>query len=350
MNLNWASPLNSLSYGYSALHFLRALTALGHKVALFPISQVEVTSQADADLVNQLQQNAQYFDKDAPCVRLYHQFDMAQFAGSGPHIGFPIFELDTFNALEKHHLSSVDKLFVCSEWAKGVCLNNGLNNIEVVPLGVDRSIFSETNPSRPPTNPTVFFNCGKWEVRKGHDILIEAFDNAFTDENVELWMMCTNVFNSEKENRYWIDKYAHSKVRIIPRVQTQADVYNVMRQIDCGVFPSRAEGWNLEALELLACGKHLIITDYSAHTEYCIKENADLITIEETEPAFDGKWFFGQGSWAKIGSEQVDQLVEYMRAFHKKRVEGGDTYNYNGIKTSQQFTWENSARKLISSL
>ena len=64
-----------------------------------------------------------------------------------------------------------------------------------------------------------------------------------------------------------------------------------MAQTDCGIFPSRAEGWNLELLEMLACIKSVITTHYSAHTEFCDDVNSDLVEIKETELAYDGKWF-----------------------------------------------------------
>ena len=60
---------------------------------------------------------------------------------------------------------------------------------------------------------TVFFNCGKWEVRKGHDVLVEAFNLAFSElDNVELWMMCENPFFDEKEQSDWIGLYKNSKL------------------------------------------------------------------------------------------------------------------------------------------
>ena len=54
-----------------------------------------------------------------------------------------------------------------------------------------------------------------------------------------------------------------------------------MSQVDCGVFPSRAEGRNLELLEMMSAGKHVITTDYSAHTEFCTKDNAGLVPITD---------------------------------------------------------------------
>jgi glycosyltransferase involved in cell wall biosynthesis len=118
-----------------------------------------------------------------------------------------------------------------------------------------------------------------------------------------------------------------------------------MRQTDCGIFPSRAEGWNLELLEMMACGKPCIATNYSAHTEFCTREDTWFIDIEETELAQDGKWFFGQGSWAKIGEKQIDQAVEHMRFMYKNRPNG-----LNSREQSKKFSWENSAEIFVKEI
>ena len=39
-----------------------------------------------------------------------------------------------------------------------------------------------------------------------------------------------------------------------------------MAEAHCGVFPARSEGWNLGLVEMLSMGRHVIATDYSAHT------------------------------------------------------------------------------------
>ena len=56
-----------------------------------------------------------------------------------------------------------------------------------------------------------------------------------------------------------------------------------MAKTDCGVFPARAEGWNLELLEMMSCNKPVIATNYSAHTEFCDDKNCMLIDIEDME-------------------------------------------------------------------
>lgn len=359
MNLNIIAPVNQLGYGITSLNLIKALSK-ENNVSLFPIGQPQVTSQEDAEIISQAIKNSKFTDFNAPCIRIWHQNDMAQFVGRGQKIGFPIFELDTFSDLEKHHLSSLDKIFVCSHWAKQIILSNikiDKNNVCVVPLGVDSTIFKPLEESEDISinNPTVFFNCGKWEVRKGHDVLVDIFNNTFDEnDNVQLWLMCENPFLSEEETKYWHSLYFKSKlaqkIRIIPRLDNQNDVYNIMKQVDCGVFPSKAEGWNLELLELMSCGKHVITTNYSAHTEFCHPNNSYLVDIEDLEFAHDNKWFFGQGKWAKISEKQMDIFSEYMKYIHILKTNNNLTLNIDGISTGQKFTWKNAAETIINNV
>ena len=219
-------------------------------------------------------------------------------------------------------------------------------NTHVVPLGVDTDIFSPAKSTQ--KEKIIFFNCGKWEVRKGHDILIESFKRvAEKHKNTELWMMCQNPFNSPKEEGQWHQLYSHPQVKIIPRAETQQEVYSIMSKVDCGVFPSRGEGWNLELLELMSCGKHVITTDYSAHTEFCTKENSSLLTITDIEPAFDNKWFFGQGNWAKLDDTVLNELQAQMEQFVQNY---NGELNSEGIETAKQFNWNNTAREILSNV
>lgn len=352
MNINVISPINQLGYGITGLNIVKALSQQ-HTVSLFMIGQPQVTNQQDANIISSCIQNSHFFDSKAPCIKIWHQHDMAQFAGKGIRIGFPIFELDTFTKLEKHHLKSLDMIFVCSEWAKDIVLNNITfhdNLVKVIPLGVDRSIFKESSMSDSRT--TKFFNCGKWEIRKGHDVLVHIFNEAFNEEdNVELIMMCENPFCSEQEQNEWINLYKRSKlgskIHIVPRQNTQEEVYNIMSQAHCGIFLARAEGWNLELLEMMSCGKQVIATDYSAHKQFCNSNNSLLIPITETENAYDGKWFHGHGNWAKINDNAKGYAIQYMKKIHSLNQHGQLHSNSAGILTATEFSWNNTARKIL---
>jgi glycosyltransferase involved in cell wall biosynthesis len=351
--INLIAPINTLGYGVAGYNILKELYKIDNSVSLYPISQPQdfEGEELRAAILNQ-----QKCLVNRPCVKIWHQNDLTTRVGNGKYIGFPIFELTRFSAKEVTSLHHCDKIFVCSKWAKDIVqLNTKFkdDDVHVVPLGVDNDIFSPSDVSG--RQSTVFLNCGKWEKRKGHDILLECFNDAFSEnDDVELWMMCDNPFIGEG-NKNWQDLYKNSKlgskIRIIPRQKTHQDVMNVMRQADCGVFLSRGEGWNLELLEMMAMGKQVIATNYSAHTEFCTPTNSMLVNIDNLETAFDNVFFDGQcGFWAELAQNQKDAAIHYMRDVYRLKQDGHRIINENGIETGKQFSWENSTQELINGL
>jgi hypothetical protein len=393
-------PINHLGYGVAGWNILKALVNLGYEVAAWPLGGIDL-AQEDRALLDRAVSRQQRCDAGAPSVRISHQDNLDEHVGR-PRVGFPIFELTRFTESELRSLRGQDALLVASSWAKSIVVDNQVlppEAIHVVPLGVDREVFHERDDGPTPTRgaskdtiptrsaskdppgdggtprgsaskappilhdgPTVFLNIGKWERRKGHDVLLEAFQQAFgPDDHVVLWMMAFNPVihhdpkiirakNDEWERRYR-DSPLGSKITILPRLSTQREVAAVMRRADCGVFPSRAEGWNLPALEVLSCGKQLIITNYSAHTEYADPHNSRLIEIDELEDAFDHRWFFGQGRWASFDKRAQEQLVEHLHAVHRETQEHCHArLNAAGIETAKRFSWDATARHLGDAL
>ena len=353
--INLVAPINTLGYGVASYNILQALWKDHKDVTLYPIGQPEFTNDVVSGALNN-----QETLSDLPIVKIWHQNELhilpEDLQGAKPLIGYPIFELDKFRDDEIASIEQCDKIFVCSHWAKNVIINNTKfedADVHVVPLGVDTEIFKPNGLKGRPQ--TIFFNCGKWEKRKGHDVILECFNVAFShNDDVELWMMCDNPFigegNSQWRNLYQTSPLGH-KIKIIPRQATHQDVYNIMSQVDCGVFPARAEGWNLELLEVMACGKHVISTDYSAHTEFCNGDNCRLVSIENMETAYDGVFFNGQvGKWAEISDNQKDQIITHMRDIHTAKRDGELAINQAGVDTANQFSWSNSAKELINGL
>lgn len=345
MSINISCPLNNTGYGISSINIVKALSKLDKEIALFPIGQSYIDSQEDYDLFYTLvQRGFKDLDINAPFIKIWHQFDLLHRTGRGNYFAFPFFELDKFNEVELKHLTVPDTIFVASNWAKNVIENNGISTkVEVVPLGVDMSVFNSDLFPNKENDKYIFLNMGKWEVRKGHDILLQIFNNAFPNEkNVELWILAseiTNSYSSAEELSKWKKMYDHPRVKIIPGVQRHSDIAKIISMADCGIYPSRAEGWNLEALETMAMNKPVIITDYSAHTEFCNKDNSYLIDITDKELAFDGKAFRGQGFWAKFDAQQIDQTISYMRHVYSSNIR----INPDGVETAKKFSWDNAA-------
>lgn len=337
------APINSVSYGIVSLNILRELNKR-HKVSLFPIGGFEVEQQ-DVQLINDTLKNAEEFDYNSPCLRIFHQHALHEMPRCSERIGYPIFELDTFTAREKHSLMSCDKLVVASHWAKDICEKNGINiPISVAPLGVN-SEFSAT-PFR--EDKFVVGNIGKWEFRKGHDLIPLIFAEALGEfDDVELHMLAHNRFAGPEINKEWEDYYKSklgNKVVFHGRYDQHSSIPQVINNCHVGLYPSRAEGWNMPALETLACGRHLIINNYSASTEFANKDNAFLVQPSGMEVAEDGFFFqSGIGYWSTI---DYKPYVDILRQLYLDWRKGAFNINTNGIETSKLLSWANTVDKI----
>lgn len=347
MSMNLYAAINTTGYGIASLNMLKALSHLNVDIKYFPIGNPSVTNQLDYDIVLGILNNSMDFDPDAPCLKIWHQFDLASRIGRGKYYAYPFFELDTMNQLERKHLSVPDELIVSSDWAKNVLQDNGvMQKINVVPLGVDREIFNEAVKTESKKDKYIFLTIGKWEIRKCHDILPKIFKLAFpTQKDVELWIVASEQtsYSSKEEIDKWKALYASdNRLRVIPGVETQQELASIIQQSDCGIYIARAEGWNLELLETMSMNKPTITTFYSAHTEFCNPQNSYLVDISELEKAYDGKAFLGQGNWAKIGQQQIEQTIEHMRYAYTNKI----NTNISGIETAKTFSWQNTAEAL----
>jgi glycosyltransferase involved in cell wall biosynthesis len=347
MNINLNIPINNTGYGIASLNIFKELYSQS-TIALFPIGQPSVDNESDYKAVTECLNNRYSIDINAPTIKIWHQFDLLTKIGKGQYFAYPFFELDKFNNYEIINMSVPDCLFVSSNWAKNVILDNGIKTpTKVIPLGVNRNIFNDQIPSTRTDNKYVFLNIGKWEIRKGHDILLKLFETAFpNNDDVELWIVAsekTNNYSKSDELYQWKTMYNNPRIKLFPGFDTQFEIASLIANSNCGIYPSRAEGWNLELLEMMSMNKPVIATNYSAHTEFCNKNNCYLVDIEETELAYDGKAFNKQGSWAKIGQKQFDNIVDHMRYVYNNRV----TSNAPGLETAKLYSWSNTRNQIL---
>jgi glycosyltransferase involved in cell wall biosynthesis len=335
-------------------HLLRALQQRGIPVAFFPMGGVDPTLCDNPELQEALAAQAR-FPETAPSVRLSQALDLAMHAGRGPRVGFPIFESDTFSPRELHHLRTQDMLLVCTPWARDVLRANGLTSVPVhlVPLGADPAVFHPDVAAVRRADETVFLQVGKLEARKGQLELLRAFESAFTPADpVRLVLACHNPFVAPEAFEALLAPFRRSPMarRItlqVTELPTAQDVAALMAGADCGVFPARAEGWNLELVEMLAMAKPVIATAATAHTAYLSSENARLIELGAPEPAAAGGFL---GTWGSWGTSQHEQLVVALRDVHAARQAGSLGVNLPGLATARGLTWDASAGALLAAL
>lgn len=352
--LNITCPVNKLSYGYVSQFLIKHLIKDGFTVGLNTIGPVE--NDVGGGFEEYVGQCKNEFIEGAPHLIVWHHHGLKQFVIPGVvNIGFPIFELDTFSPQEIEQLNSVDRLFVTCEFYKKIASKYFRKPIDVVNLGVDQDIFGEAQAPEVKQDSIIrFLHAGKWELRKGVDLVIKCFGEEFRDDrDVSLTLLCDNPFLGE-DNLKW-SEYAKKHIwddqlNIFPgRLESIKDVARIMHQHQIGLFPAKAEGWNLELHEMLSMNKVCVATDYSAHTEFinhpAIESNIFPVPITKTETAFDGEFFFGQGKWGAVDHKILKGQMR--KAFNKckKLYEKPDIREFN-----RRFSWVNSVEQIKEAL
>jgi glycosyltransferase involved in cell wall biosynthesis len=351
--ININCPIGKTGYGITSWNICKQLHLMDVEVSLFPIgNNIELNGEEEKPIVQKMFANAELFDPSAPCLKVWHQYDLANRIGGGDYYSFPFFELDTFSKKEVHHMNTCDYMFTTCDWAKRILRNNDVDiPITIAPLGVDTNIFRIPNKIRLDNGKYVFAHIGKWEARKAQDFLLKAFETAFDiNDNVELWLLPHNPFLKEEELQVWINLVANNKlkdkIKIYNRLPTQYHLADFIYHTDCGIFLSRAEGWNNEILEFMAMNKPIIATNYSAHTEYCNDKNSFLVDIDDIEVANDGKWFNGTGKWAKLADNELDQTVNFMRHVYSNSI----MTNPDGVNSANKYSWTNTTKIIHETL
>jgi glycosyltransferase involved in cell wall biosynthesis len=167
---------------------------------------------------------------------------------------------------------TVDEVWAPSHAAREAFVASGVapDLVHVVPNGIDPERFTPDGPRRalPTQKSSVLLFVGGMTYRKGIDLLLEAYRRAFTsDDDVCL------VLKAFGSRTFYRGQTAEDAVRVFQAVPGAPELVLVdedlafdaipalYRACDVLVQPYRGEGFCLPALEALACGRPVIVTD-----------------------------------------------------------------------------------------
>ena len=165
----------------------------------------------------------------------------------------------------------VDEVWTPSEASRQTYLRAGVapDLVHVVPNGVDLERFTQPGSAReiPGTKGTVFLFVGGATIRKGIDVLLEAWARAFTSSDD----VCLVVKSFGRGTVYrgqthedgvaaYRDHPDAPDVVLLDQEISYDDLPALYRAADVLVQPYRGEGFCLPALEALACGRPVIAT------------------------------------------------------------------------------------------
>jgi glycosyltransferase involved in cell wall biosynthesis len=230
-----------------------------------------------------------------------------------------------------------DHLIAGSTWCQQVLAAQGIDS-EVICQGVDHLTFNEGRSTKEfLKNDFVVFSGGKFEYRKGQDLVIRAFQifhekykdamliaawfNGWSD-SMRTMQLSPHITFTTKATQYK-EIVNHTLVENgipLDRVLVLGPAHNSMlagvyQNSDVGLFPNRAEnGTNLVLMEFMACGKPAIVSDFAGHKDIANRENT--IILEPITPFTVYHQEEVIGTW---GESSVSTIVERLEwAYHNR--------------------------------
>ena len=211
-------------------------------------------------------------------------------------------------------------IFTPSEYVKQKVMKRfGIENVIVAPNGVDTSVFHpNTFPSVIPQKYILFV--GSIQLRKNLEGLMRAWHEV-KGEFKDTWLVVAGesgrVFRSVKF-------FADERIRFLNYVSNE-DLPSLYANAELFVLPSLDEGFGLPALEAMACGTPVIVSDGGALPE-TVGEAGHVFSLEEPD--------------------SLAQAIERCLSDETLRR----SLSEKGLERAKNFSWQNTADLIWSAL
>lgn len=347
-NLALNLPLNPTSLGQVSLSILRELFSRQKDIILFPIGNIDLSSQKqDKDFnewILKAVQNAQkQHDKNNPVFKLWHLTGSLE-SFSKKQVLLSFYEVDSPTSTEINIVKNNEKLLLSSNYAVNIFRDCGQKNVDFIPLGFDKvhfnnqnytskkegihfGLFGKLEPQRKRHLKTLQAWVKKYGNKHGYFLNCSIF-NPFLDPNLQSQII-GQALNGEK---YWnINFLGYAK---------ENSMYNqTLNNTDIVLAMSGGEGWGLPEFQTVGLGKHCIGLNAHAYKDWMTAENSVLINPNAKIPVYDNMFFkegadFSQGQifdWDE--NEFINGLEEVENRFKKNPI------NTAGLKIQEEFTY-----------
>jgi glycosyltransferase involved in cell wall biosynthesis len=256
-----------------------------------------------------------------------------------------------------------DECWTPTMWNAEAFAKSGLKlPIRVMPLGVNPWLY---RPGKPEPMPEATLlttgNAGAKEkpygfvflyvflpsFRKGVDILVKAFEDAFGDDPEAALVLAVTHASPATPLVMPSGKY-RSRIYSLTGDYDELGMAKLYRGANAYVTTSRGEGWNLPMIEAAACGLPVIAPRASSHPEIC-DEQAWLFSpdgldfyqgAEAVSPWYEGMPF------PVFGPKSQEQLVHFLRTV---RVGGTGVHEKAAAlrrRVTSIFTWDRAAARI----
>jgi glycosyltransferase involved in cell wall biosynthesis len=279
-------------------------------------------------------------------------------------IGYTFFE---HSLLSARHVEQAQRFFdvivAGSSWCRDVLSQHGVDNTCTILQGIDETIFHPyANQKRYFEDHFVIFSGGKFELRKGQDLVIRAFqifherhkDVLLVNSWFNQWSFSMQTMAGSPYINYQLESEDYctamnkllaangidlSRVITLPPKANIA-MARIYKNSDCGLFPNRCEGGsNLVLMEYMACGKPAIVANTSGHRDVANATNALLLRdLRPLSVAQD------EAIVAVWDEPNLDEILAQLEWAYDHR----DALNTLGAaagRSMEHFTWQATARQ-----
>mmetsp|Transcript_18086 Transcript_18086/g.51778 ORF Transcript_18086/g.51778 Transcript_18086/m.51778 type:complete len:563 (+) Transcript_18086:66-1754(+) len=278
-------------------------------------------------------------------------------------IGRTMFETDRLPEGWVDRLNNMDEVWVPTMHHKQIFDEAKVENVRVVGQGIDSNRWDPAkakpldwriiDPDGQCNKDDVkFLSVFKWEKRKGHDLLIPAFWEAFppprecsaeemrNGECKAPWaeggggedgdnkrgaclVIVTSLYHTDPEEvigdieRYWAKstgrnerEYEDMEGVILLNGLSEEELIGLYKCVDAFVLPSRGEGWGRPYMEAMAMGLPVIATNWSGPTAFVTEDNGYLLENRLVDANLDA---FPGHKWAEPDKEALKDLLVRIR-------------------------------------
>ena len=321
IRITYACFLNASGYSFSAQHYLAALEKTGMfdiKIRIFGSSPSRPSIGDDQyrhykEMVNK--------PDDPDRILIYHCIPTIQkrIKGYKKTIGFATFE--TVEPPENwiQILNKNDAIIVPSEFNNKIFSHTQIQKpIYTIPHCLDFEQYDNEVLYMYEYEPFTFIFMGIFRERKGYKQLIEAFFTEFSDtDNVQLIIKTDKTEKArayiEKVKKQMGINKGFAPIILENKVFEASELPSYLKSMDCLVSPTMGEGFGLPAMQCMALGVPVIVTNYSGCQEYANDKTATLLEPNgfvfrsnmDNIPQFNSK------KWAFLEVSKIREAMRY---------------------------------------
>lgn len=349
-------PLNSTSLGQVSLNILRELFLKKKEIVLFPIGQIDLSTQNQDNEFFQWLQNSinnanKTHNRNNPIFKLWHITGSLE-SFSNKQVLLSFYEVDSPTQTEVNIVKNNTRMLLSSSYAVSAFNNIGCDNVKFLPLAFDSVHFKQVDNNL--KKDAIHFGLfGKLEPqRKRHVKVIQnwikkygnkqgyfldcAIFNHFIDPNIQSQII-SQALNGQK---YW-------NINFLNYIPSNEAYNSLLNNTDIVLAMSGGEGWGLPEFQTVGLGKHCIGLNAHAYKDWMNEDNTVLIKPNGKIPVYDNLFFkqgmeFNQGNIFDWNDEDFLNGLDTVENRFKQ-----NPINTAGLELQNKFTFSKMVDQIL---